>query len=599
MEALRLLKKVPISLRNPFWSALIGSIDLEIQNVKAKIEEKNSLYNIQTMDYDRLIEVSELLGVLFDASINDSVDFLRKEVEAIPFKIKYKSTAILYLSFFKSLTRQGDLYIYYFKASSDALVRNTQNFVTNAVGHDLSTPYFHRASTDFSGFVEDALKLDTGLALDVENEGEIWTLDTVDSQISTNHIGLEFFIDQIITKEVRDANDQLVNKDFLMTWEYMDFIQVNTAFSRRVKEVPHVGAQLTVTADESMTVNPLDAEYSIPSIRVKSLVTPDYFNIESYLDISYIEFGIGTQENLPTKEALIGEVMPTGLNQRVARNFVLFDEKYDNEQFIGGITEYRGQEINRFSLHDETGYLLDNTGLGAVDGATDHFEGQLLFAPIQQGNVRITFTNNGFEREVFDDRKGGLVSDNATGTINYNTGEYTLDTDFIFETIDLIFTGDGTTNIIDYSVTLPFPIETTISSNPSDTHVWLKYNVDGRIFLAIDDGLGNFIDTSIDGHLVSGTVDYTTGEFSFEFDAPITLGEEVTLRYSYRKVSTPDSGTEIRADYYFTIETIEITEAGLFDINDNMIAYATFPPIEFNSSKNHVNIGFLIRKGLL
>lgn len=599
MEALRLLKKVPISLRNPFWSALIDAIDLEIQNMKAKIEEKKSLYNIETMDYDRLIEISELLGVLFDASINDSVDFLRKEVEAIPFKIKYKSTATLYLSFFKSLTRQGDLYIYYFKASSDALVRNSQNFVTNAVGHTLPEPYFHRASTDFSGFVEDALKLDAGLALDVENEGEIWTLDTVDSQISTNHIGLEFFINQIITKEVRNDADELVDKDFLMTWEYMDFIQVNTAFSRRVKEVPHVGAQLTVIADESMTVNPLDDEYSIPAIRVKSLVTPDYFNIESYLDMSYIEFGIGAQENLPTKEALSGEVMPTGLDQRVARNFILFDEKYDNDQFLGGISEYRGQEINRFSLHDETGYLLDNTGLGAVDGYTDYFEGQLLFAPIQQGNVRITFTSNGFEKEVFDDRKGGLVSDDATGTINYTTGEYTLETDFIFETTDTIFTGDGETDLIEYEVTLPYPIETTVSSNPADTHVWLRYNIGSRVFLAIDDGLGNFVDTSVEGHLTSGTVNYTTGEFSFQFDAPLTDGEDVTLRYSYRKVSTPDAGTEVRADYYFTIETIEITEAGLFDINDNMIAYATFPPIEFNSSKNHVNVGFLIRKGLL
>jgi len=266
---------------------------------------------------------------------------------------------------------------------------------------------------------------------------------------------------------------------------------------------------------------------------------------------------------------------------------------------MGGIAEYRGQEINRFSLHDETGYLLDNTGFGAVDGYTNYFEGQLLFAPIQPGNVRIVFENNGFEREIFDDRKGGLTSEEASGTIDYNTGEYTLNTDFAFTPEDTIFTGDGIVDIINYNVTLPYPIQTTISSDPSDIHVWLKYNIDSRVFLAIDDGLGNFVDTSLEGHLISGTVNYDTGAFEFEFDSPITYGENVTLKYTYRKVSTPDAGTEIRADYYFTIKTIEITEAGLFDINDNMIAYTTFPPIEFNSSKNHVNLGFLIQKGLL
>lgn len=597
MENLRLIKKIPLSLRNEFWTAFIDAVDIELQNLNSLVEEKNTFYDIDTMDYDRLIEISELLGVLFNATINDSVDFLRREVKSIPFKIKFKGTAILYLSFFKSLSREGDLFIYSFKASSDALVRNSQSFIVDAIGHNFPDPYFHLASEDLSGFVEDVLRLDTGLSLDVENEGDIWTLDTVDSEITTNHIGLEFFIDRIITKEVRNEQDQLVDKEFLMTWEYMDFIQVNTDFSRRVKEVPHVGAQLTVFMDESMTVNPLDDEYSSPVIKMKALVTPDYFNIESFLDLSYIEFGIGSHDNLPTKEALSGEVMPTSLDLRVARNFILFDEKYDNENFLGGISEYRGQEINRFDLHDETGYLLDNEGFGAVDGYTDYFEGRLLFAPIQEGNVRILFTHQGIEREIFDDRKGDLVGDFASGTIDYNTGEYTLSTDFILNEEEIIFTGDGETTEVDYSVELDFPIQNPSLSNYNNEKVTLKYNVGNRIFLAIDDGNGNFEDTSAEGHLISGTVDYDNGDFDFVFDSPLTSGKDLVLSYSYRKIATPDASTQIKADYYFTIETIEITEAGLFDINDNMIAYSTFPPIEFNSSKNHVNIGFLIKKG--
>lgn len=598
MEELRLVKKIPISLRNNFWTAVIDSIDLEIQNMKAQIETKKTLYDINTMDYDRLIEISELLGVLFDASINDSVDFLRREVKAIPFKIKYKSTAKLYLSFFRALSRIGDMYIYYFKSSSDALVRNSRDLLLDATSHTFPDPYFQYSSQDFSGFLDDALKLDQGQVLDVENEGIIWTLDTVDSLISTNHIGLEFFIDRIISKQVRNDKGVLVDKDFLITWEYMDFIMVNTNFSRRVKEVPHVGAQLTAIADESKTVNPLDDNYSIPDLELKCLITDNYAGLESVLDLSYIEFGIGSHTNLPTKEGISGEEQPTDLDLRVARNYILFDEKYENDDFLAVTSEYRGQQINRFTLHDETGYKLDNIyGIGQVDGYTNYFEGQLLFAPLQKGNIRFVFTHLGIVREIFDDKRGYLIGDEASGTIDYNTGEYTLNMDFNYKAEDTILVGDGIISEIEYEVTLPYPIQTTVSLNPSDTHVLLRYIINNKTFLAIDNGSGTFIDLAADGHLTSGTVDYNNGVFHFLFDSPITDDSEVILTYQYRKVATPDANTDINADYYFTVQTIEITEAGLFDLNNNLIAYTTFPPVEFNSNKNHLNLNFLIKKG--
>jgi hypothetical protein len=593
MGALNLIKKIPISLRNEVWTAFIDSIaeELEMMNNET-IKTKEALYNTDEMDYDRLIEISDLLGVVFDASINDSLDFLRREVQAIPFKIKYKSTVRLYLSFFRSLGRSGGVFIYYFKASSDALVRNSQNFLLNAHGHTPTIPFFHPSSDNFSGFVENVLKLDSGLVLDVENEGEIWTLDTVDSSLSTNHIGLEFFIDRIITKDFRDSSGNLIpNKEFLMTWEYMDFIQVNTSFSRRVKEVPHVGAQLTAICDSSKTINPLDSEYSIPALKLKALTTDAFADIESFLDLSYMEFGIGTHENLPTKEALVGEVMPTSLALRVARNYCLFDEKYDDATFMAAIAEYRGQQINRFALHDGTGYLLEDPyGSGVVDGVNNNFQGTLLFAPVQKGNIRFVFTEGGLEREILDDQKGNLTGEYAYGTVDYSTGQYYFSTDIEYRAHEVAFTGDGVTQIVNYSITLPSPVLSDVNNE-----VWVRYNVGGRTFVAKDDGAGNILDIS-GGYITTATVDYTTAQFYFEFSEPLTDGTLLELDFQYQKVTTPDINTEIRADYYFTIQSIEITEAGLFDQNNNMVAYATFPPVEFSSTKNHLNMGFLISK---
>jgi hypothetical protein len=291
--------------------------------------------------------------------------------------------------------------------------------------------------------------------------------------------------------------------------------------------------------------------------------------------------------------------MPTGLALRVARNFILFDEKYEDDNYLGVTAEYRGQQINRFTLHNGDGYQLDDAyGFGQTDGYSDYFQGELLFAPIQKGNVRFVFTHSGIQREILDDRRGYLVGEEASGTIDYNTGRYTINTDFNYQAEDTIFTGDGTTDLVEYNVTLEYPIQTSTSTDPAQPHVWLRYVVNNKTYLARDNGLGSILDLSEDGYIETATVDYDTGVFYFQFTQPITLDSEVILQYQYRKVSTPDADSEIRADYYFTIQNIEITEVGLYDLNNKLIAYSTFPPVEFNSSKNHLNFNFLIKKGL-
>ena len=592
MNDLRLVKKIPYYLRNAFWKNFIEAIEQEFELFNSdRIEKKKNLYNIAEMDYDRLREISATLGVLFDASINDSIEFLRKEVEAIPFKIKYKSTVRLYESFFKSLDRQGEIYVYYFKKTSDALVRNAEDLLKNLVGYDLTTPYPHSSSHIFTGQIEDALKLDTGLILDIENEGVIWELDTVESEISTNHLGLEFFIDRIITKEVRDENDNLVNKEFLMTWEYMDFIQVNTDFSRRVKEVPHVGCQLTAITDSSGVYDNLSDDYSTPSIKLKTLTTGSFSNIISALNLSYIEFGIGTYPNLNSKYA--PGTSPNQLEQRVARNFVLFDEKYEDGNYIGGTAEYRGQQINRFLLHNQDGYQLDDPyGQGDVDGDNNDFRGTLPFAPIQKGNVRFVFYHDDLLYEIIDDRKGHLIGLGAYGDLDYQTGEYSFSTDIDYYAEDIVFTGDGSSTEVYTELDLPSPIQSLPTTNPDDPHFWIIYNVGNRTYITKDDGYGNIAGEKI----TSGAIDYEHGIINIIFSEPITANENVIYRYQYNKITTPDPNTEIKVDFYFTVQSIEITEAGLFDENDEMIAYATFPPIEFTSSRNHLSMAFIIKK---
>ena len=588
-----MLKRVPAALRNPFWAEFIETIEEEFLRLKAAIEIKNTLYDIQTADYTRLLELSALLGVLFNAGVDESIEFLRREVEAIPFKILNKSTIKLYKSFFKALNRDGEIFIYFFKTSSAALVRNSKNILVGIATHDPLLPYKHESTGEFTGFVEDAVRLDQSpiQILDIEDEeGNVWTLDTVDTEISTNHIALEYFIDRIITKDVQDENGNFVPKEFLMTWEFMDFITVNTEFSRRAKEVPHVGSQLAAITDNSGYFNPVDDDYTMPAIKMKTVTNPVVVNqLSSVFDTTFVEFGIGVNENLPSKFG--GGQFPDRLNLRVARNFILADEKWETADWFAVSAEYKGQEINTFVVHDSTGYLLDNDpdAFGFVDGVNNDFSGTLPFAPLQKRNIRFDYTTNDLNVFFIDDGNGNLIGDTVYGTIDYNTGKYEFSSDIDFRDSEILFVGDGTTTSV--NITLASE-KTPILSSIANPRVSLRYNLENRWFLIFDDGDGNFIADNI----VSGTIDYITGEIDLEFENPLTEGEELVLNFQYNKISTPDEGTSILSNFYFTIQRIEITEAALYDNENRILAYATFPPIEFNTSDHHVNFDFIINK---
>lgn len=586
IDKLNSTDRLPPSLKADLWIAFAKAFEDELLNIiSEKVEPKKYIYDIDNMDYDQLVEISDNLGVSFNATIDDSIEFLRQEVKAIPFKIQYKDTVIVYQSFYKSLSRLGQVYVYFFKSSSDNIIRSTQDLLLNLGGQDVTEAYQHLSAENFTGVVENALKLDTGLILDVENEGVIWTLDTVDSEITTNHLGIEFFIDRLITKDwLNPATEEFEPREYMMTWEYHDFIQVNVDFSRRVIQVPHVGSQTNVIVDISGYVNPYTTTYTIPDLKLKACVEPTRIGaLASVYEIDRIEFGIGAITDLPVKEG--GGTFPSTLDIRIAEQSIFFDEKYESDDYFGVVAEYKGQRVNKFVLHDASGYALaDAFGSGAVDGINNDFQGTLLFPPIKKQNVRFKFTYNLEEYIIEDDGKGVLVSEGAAGTIDYDTGQYVFSTDFNYTTTVSIGTGDGIETI--FGATL------TADSDIIAGSVKVVYNIGNKRYIAYDDGVGNITGTNI----TTGTIDYSTLVISLEFSSPITNGENVNVTYKFNRIYTPDAATTIEVDYYFTNTVVEITECGLYNESDELVAYATFPPVEFSNSKNHLNFGFIIKK---
>jgi len=547
-----LRKKLPPNMRSDFWNDFIDCIEDESELAKLTIVDKRTFNNVETMSYSRMLEISELLDMPFNVSLSSDPEFLRKEIEAIPFKIKWKATTLLYLSFFKALDDVGMIYLYYYDSSN--LIRNTENLLNYTNGIDPSEPYYQRSVMNFSSVISDDTKLDDGLYLDTG-----WNLDSRTSKLNTKHLSLEFFLNKVV---------EVDSKEYLITPNCFSFIQINMNKYKKATEVIHIGCQLGALTDSSGYYNSSGLSYTMPSLKLNCVTTSNFSSVVTVDDIYYMIFGIGTKTNLPSSS---GGVEPTELTSKVAKIKILDVEKYETSTWLGVNAQYIGNMIN-----DEQ--------LGTGDDVTSTFSSNLAYFPVKKENVLITFTSAGNEYTLADDGFGNLYGTNGEGTINYTTGAVYINTNIYYPVTESIGSGDGTTLIFNYTTVFPIIKESSII---------IKYIISGTTYAARDDGSGNIVGTS-----VSGTINYTTGILNLVFTLVPANGTTINMTYSYQKTSIPDNNTPIVTAYYFLNDSIEITEAGITNLAGNLIAYATFPPVKFKDYYNHLNMFFMINKSI-
>jgi hypothetical protein len=128
--------------------------------------------------------------------------------------------------------------------------------------------------------------------------------------------------------------------------------------------------------------------------------------------------------------------------------------------------------------------------------------------------------------------------------------------------------------------------------------LWISFmtgvGVNQRVYTVQDDGEGNFKHSKI----VKGTINYQTRILDVIFTEPLADTDVKAFKcsYSYHVDYALPEGTELWASYYFTQQTISITEAGLRAKDGKLIVYATFPSIEFTSDRYHCNFLFMVKK---
>lgn len=286
-------------------------------------------------------------------------------------------------------------------------------------------------------------------------------------------------------------------------------------------------------------------------------------------DIDSIDIGIGSHHNLK-REINAGGILPASLSYKVANIKIHNDEKYSNTDFIGGCVAYPGNLIND---------LIIATG----DGSETDFTYILPFAPIKPLNVKISYKNLTTIFEFQDDGLGKFKSENGTGIINYETGELSISTIGIYTVEDDL--GAQGLSVYNYN--------TLISQIPMvEGSIIIEYRLGGTLYRAKDNGMGNISGQGI----ISGAVNYVTGDVDITFIGPTQETPKIYFEYEVNK--RPDNGSEIKIEYYFTTQKLEITEMGIKDSSSNLLGYATFYPVKFDNFATHCSFGFILKKSI-
>jgi hypothetical protein len=594
VKNLHTVKRIPPAIRGTVYEAMLQAVSEELAIWRAGIGElKTSLYDVDLVGIDRLTSLVTEFGVPFITTVKSDLNWLREEVRAIPFKIFHKGTITLYRSFIAAVDRFGEIFVYTFREDLGGILKSMKLPFDEAEITPQNKPFRHISKGDFSGTIKAWILLDNEYSLDAGES--LWRLDTDSSEISTNHIGIEYWIDRTIQRE-KIEGDKIILEEFLMTKEYLDYMESSMEFGRRVKEVPHIGSQISVQTDLTGLYNSFDPtmEYSVPDLKLKIVAKPDMLaHVLSAYDIEYVEFGIGSYEIASVQNPAIP--FPKDLEYRVARIPVLFRDHYGNKDYIGAEGEYLGQSIQEIKLLDGSQWF---------NGSNKNFDFIVPVVPVQNGNMIFEFklpeSAGSLVYTVEDDKRGGLLSTYGKGTINYKTGEGILTTDFEYNTSELIVEEPiGETDRRHFVQELIKGSQVSLTPGSIKISFMIGEGTNQRMYLAQDEeGSSSEEGRFIHPEIINGTINYKTRVIDILFADSLVdpVIKPFKCDYAYRVNFALPEGTELWARYYFTQKIVLITEAGFRSRDGTLVIYATFPPIEFSSNNYHCNFLVLVKK---
>lgn len=285
--------KLHSSLNNSFWLQLLEGIAEELELQKATKKEKITLNDLDSMNENDLFNLAYKYGYTPNLILNNSLEFLRKEVKSIPFRIQNKTTIKgMKLSFSQAEGASGEIYNVTYDTSKLARLVNASDSIENATSYIDGEPFLgiEPEIIFFSTIAEGLYYLDEGHILD---ESVPWTLDRSGLITTSKHITLEYFFNRIIVDN---------SIDYAITSDYISFLLSEADYNKRITNIPHVGIQINSVLPLTTTFNSEsgDSLYTIPELKLQSALKITSFDLTNF---QYFVAGIG-KKGLPSEDFL-------------------------------------------------------------------------------------------------------------------------------------------------------------------------------------------------------------------------------------------------------------------------------------------------------
>ncbi len=551
---------VPSIIKNqPLWEEFLDSVSDELDLMRVEIEKKERLLNIELYtDIEELLALGRSLGysanllLMDELTVENQLLYIQQEVSSIVFKIKSKATYAYYNYLFKLIPRLGTVFILFSDYLLLARAIDYDATFTNLASHDWSLPFTGVESIlHYDEYNSVAVSLDADPSFDLDSE-EVWYLDQDIITNPTQHLALEYIVDQLVENEEAE--------NCLLTDKYLKYLSTGVHYGRKATNTPHIGFSLSFLMHSNGDFDHYssDAEYSIPLLETTCVATNNFDSVSTSIAENFSYIVVGTGAN-----TFGGDI--DSLDNEVYRHQISTNQIEENTYWVGsGIYPYNSISNEILAVGDDSFTELSNT---------------LAYSNLALGTLNINYYSFPDDYTITSDKKGNLIGDAATGTIDFETGAYNI----IFSKDFLVLkegVSSGGTDTISY---------TAVNTNLKPSSIGINYTISGtRYDMILDNGSGEFVNTGI----ASSSIDYALGTISVTFTGSTDV-EEIYISYYHTKSSKPTSGINVEAKYKVQ-SGLEITEAGLLNVDGLVTAYATFPKSEVEGIFNHMSMQFFV-----
>ena len=589
-NSIDLKKTLPKILKhNQFWVDIMDSFSEELNDVHAEIERKKIYYDIDNQDgFDDLADLARSFGYSPDLSVDSSIENLVYNIYSIVYRIIRKSTLDGYYYVFRSLPKSGEVYALLYRGK---LIRSQKgllnvsddiNSLVSEAGVEGLQPYNFPTEKDIATLFFEPFYFDNDPMFYFDSEPMLY-FDSLEITSTTKHVSSEFQIDELIEDE---------GQEFTMTPLYLEYLWQAVNYNRRVVEVPHVGANITfIGSGHEITDHwyPNEGGYTIPKIKT-SVITMNQFYESGIGAVRFIKMGSGSPALPRTGDPSIP--LPTDVENILSVSRINPSEISEGGGWISYQTMLNTNKVDREVL-------------GQGNNESLSLSGTLFRGNIARGSVNIRIpTQFDGTLTITDDQAGALLYESedfgtlVMGSIDYETGDYEINSTSITEVVQQ-FTFDPLQNSISVGLDSKIPVEPesvilswvlpelgrTGSTNDvpqpdSDNPEWALFEDDDLD--ALEDNYLVYGENPVSGKLENRLV--------LTFNEGVNASE-VTLHYNQEVLYNVNG--EITASYLVEGVT-EIREVGLFDINDNLVAYATFPTFKSTSYFYHFGVQFVL-----